>query len=118
MSRVTTTLRQRSASWSGAAAAELLGLDLPALDGERRQAAGAFVVGRVAGMPTPMAVGVGVVSAAVHGLGAVIGRRRVIAALARRPLPVFADYLRLLRSLGYAYIWERWPETAADGRAA
>ena len=38
--------------------------------------------------------------------------------LARRPLPVAGEYVRLMRSLTYAYIWETWPDTSAIGPAA
>ena len=31
--------------------------------------------------------------------------------------PSLGDYVRLLRSLGYAYVWETWPDTAARRRA-
>jgi hypothetical protein len=46
-----------------------------------------------------------------------VGRRRVVRLLAARPLPVVGDYVRLVRSLTYAYVWETWPATAADGAA-
>ncbi len=39
------------------------------------------------------------------------GRRTVVGVLARRPLPLLGEYVRLVRSLAYAYVWETWPDT-------
>ncbi len=44
--------------------------------------------------------------------------RRVAGALAGHPLPVVGEYVRLLRSLAYAYVWDTWPDTSVTGRAA
>jgi hypothetical protein len=38
--------------------------------------------------------------------------------VARTPLPLFGEYVRLIRSLGYAYVWETWPGTQPTGAAA
>ena len=59
-----------------------------------------------------------VIAVAVHALGLVVGHaraRRVVLAL---PLPLLSEYPRLVRSLGYAYVWETWPDTAVDGGRA
>ena len=34
--------------------------------------------------------------------------------LLSRSLPLLGEYPRLIRSLGYAYVWERWPDTLTD----
>lgn len=33
----------------------------------------------------------------------------------RLPLPLVAEYPRLVRSLSFAYIWEHWPHTSPTG---
>ena len=33
------------------------------------------------------------------------------------PLPLLGEYVRLIRSLGYAYVWETWPQTRPTGAA-
>jgi hypothetical protein len=49
---------------------------------------------------------------------AVPGGRRLARALASKPIPVLGEYPRLIRSLGYAYVWDRWPDTSPTGRAS
>jgi hypothetical protein len=63
-----------------------------------------------------MRLAVGAVALTVGGVGRVVGAHRVAALLAGHPLPIAGEYVRLVRSLAYAYIWERWPDTAATGR--
>ena len=94
---------------------ELLVHDLPDLPAERRAAVVAFAGRRIAGLPTPMRLGVGAVAALVGALARVIGRARLVGLLAARPLPVLGEYVRLVRSLGYAYVWETWPATTPTG---
>jgi hypothetical protein len=31
------------------------------------------------------------------------------------PLPFVGEYPRLMRSLGFAYVWEHWPTTTPTG---
>lgn len=93
----------------------VIAADLPGLPAERRADTVAFAGRRIAGLPSPMKLGVGIVAVAVGGLGRVVGLRRMTAVLIRRPLPVLGDYVRLVRSLSYAYVWETWPSTGADG---
>ena len=66
----------------------LVAHDLPDLPAERRAAVVAFAGRRIAGLPTPMRVGVGVVSLAVDGASRVVGRARLTSFLAGHPLPV------------------------------
>jgi hypothetical protein len=90
--------------------------DFPALPSARRRTVVEFVVRRIAGLPSPMRIGVTVVALFVGALGKVIGVSRLTRLLVRHPLPLLGDYVRLVRSLGYAYIWETWPSTGPDGR--
>lgn len=96
----------------------LVGHDLPALPAERLDEVVAFAVRRVAALPTPMRLGVRVVAFVVDAGSRLLGRRRLTAFLADHPLPLFGEYVRLLRSLAYAYVWDTWPSTAVDGRPA
>ena len=77
----------------------LVAHDLPDLPAERRATVVAFAGRRIAALPTPMRIGVGVVSLAVDGVSRLIGRRRLTSFLARHPLPVLGEYVRLVRSL-------------------
>jgi hypothetical protein len=94
---------------------ELVAHDLPDLPTDRRVAVVAFAVRRIAGLPTPMHLGVGLVATVVGGLGALVGLDRVIGVLTRRPLPLLGEYVRLVRSLVYAYVWDTWPDTTTSG---
>lgn len=93
----------------------LLAIELPGLPTERRDSAAEFTAARVAGMPSPIRLGVAVVAVLLGVSSRLLGTHRVVRTLARRPLPVTGDFVRLLRSLGFAYVWEHWPATAADG---
>ena len=63
-----------------------------------------------------MKVGVTAVAALVAILGKVVGGARLTALLARHPVPLFGEYVRLVRSLTYAYVWDTWPHTDPTGR--
>ena len=92
--------------------------DFPDLPSERRRSTVAFTVRRVAGLPSPMKLAVTVVAVVVGALGRVAGTHRVVQLLAARPLPVLGEYVRLVRSLAYAYVWDTWPDTTHTGRPA
>lgn len=91
--------------------------DFPRLPGASRAEVRRFVARRTAGLPAPMHLGVAVVAVVTGAVAAAIGTDRVVALVDRRPLPLVGEYLRLVRSLAYAYVWETWPDTAADGAA-
>jgi hypothetical protein len=93
----------------------LVAHDLPGLPDDRRREVVAFTGRRIAGLPSPMRLGVGALAVAASGVGAVIGPPRLARLAARRPLPLLGDYVRLVRSLAYAYVWETWPDSAPDG---
>jgi hypothetical protein len=96
---------------------EVLVHDLPDLPAERRAEVVAFAGRRIRGLPSPMRIGVGAVAVAVAAAGRVVGLARLVRLLAARPLPVLGEYVRLVRSLGYAYVWETWPATTPTGGA-
>ena len=89
--------------------------DLPDLPEHRRAEVVAFAGRRIAAMPGPMRIGVGLVSVAVDGCARLVGRRRLTSFLARQPVPVAGEYVRLVRSLVVARVWDKWPDTAPTG---
>ena len=96
----------------------LLARDLPALDPRRRAETVEFVGVRVADLPTPMLIGVTVIARVFDLLLRLGSRRTFISVSTRLPIPFVSEYPRLIRSLAYAYVWERWPDTKPDGGRA
>ncbi len=93
----------------------LFAADLPSLPADRRREVVSFVARRADGLPSFIRFGVLVIAALYRGAMAVPGAWPVVRFIAGKPLPVISEYPRLIRSLGYTYIWERWPATAPDG---
>ena len=93
----------------------LLHSDLPRLSADRRRDAVAFIGRRVGVLPSITRFGVLTIGALVEALGILIGHDRARRVVVGAPLPLFAEYPRLVRSLGFAYVWETWPETDVDG---
>lgn len=103
------------ATHAGPFADWLLLRDLPALDADRRRATVQFVQRRIGSLPAPLAAGVGVVAPLLRLLLVVPGGRLVAGVLAASALPVLGEYVRLIRSLAYAFVWDEWPDTRPDG---
>ena len=59
--------------------------------------------------------GVVVISFTLDAISRIVGLDRVIAVVAAKPLPLLAEYPRLIRSLAYAFVWETWPATTSTG---
>jgi hypothetical protein len=93
----------------------LLAYDLPGLPSAQRAEVVAFVGRRVARLPSPMRLGVGIVATLVDGVGRLVGADRLARFVGQHPLPVLGEYARLVRSLAFAYVWDTWPATAPDG---
>jgi hypothetical protein len=93
----------------------LLAGDLPGLPDDRRERTTEFVEQRVSTLPSFTRFGVVVISFSVDLLGRVVGLDRVASLVSAKPLPLLAEYPRLVRSLGYAFIWETWPDTRPSG---
>ncbi len=93
----------------------LLATDLPQLTAERRADAVGFVRQRADSLPSFTRFGVGAIGTLYRGLIALPGGWTVARVLASKPLPLLAEYPRLIRSLGYAYVWERWPHLLPNG---
>ena len=96
----------------------LVAQDLPALPPDRRRSAVEFTVARVGVMPGPMRVGVLAIAAAVRAVILLAGAGRTARVLADTSVPLIGEYVRLHRSLVYAYVWETWPTTRRDGSPA
>ena len=93
----------------------LLAADLPLLPDGRRAEAVQFIQRRVAVIPSLTRFGVAVIGMLFRGLIAVPFGISAARFLSSKPVPVLGEYPRLVRSLGYAYIWDRWPDTMPDG---
>ena len=96
----------------------LLASDLPRLSDERRADTVAFIGRRVRVLPSITRLGVMVIAAFVHALGSLIGHARARRGVLALPVPLLSEYPLLVRSLGYAYVWETWPDTEVDGGRA
>ena len=93
----------------------LLARDLPGLDAARRRTTVGFVTRRMDDLPEPIQLGVLLIALAARALLSLPGGTAVLGLATRRPLPLAGEYVRLIRSLGYAYVWDAWPDTAPDG---
>jgi len=93
----------------------LLADDFPDLPPDRRAEVVRFIERRAVTLPSFTRFGVFVIGALYRMLMAAPGGGRIACTLAARPIPIVGDYPRLVRSLGYAYIWDRWPDTTSTG---
>ena len=99
----------------GRFADDLLTVELPDLDDDRRAETVGFVCRRAAQVPTPLRLGI-IALAVVTGVAQrVAGASRTVAFLRGTSLPLVGELSRLVRSLGFAYIWETWPSTTESG---
>ena len=96
------------------AVASILTCDLPGLPDERRESTVEFIRHRFSTLPHHMRLGVSLLDRVMNVVARAYGSER-FARLSRTRLPVIAEYFRLVRSLGYAFVWETWPDTASDG---
>jgi hypothetical protein len=94
---------------------ELVECELPDLAPERRAATVAFVCRRVRSLPSPLLVGVTLLTIAVATARRVAGAERVTGFLRATRLPFVGELARLVRSLGFAFVWETWPDTGPTG---
>ncbi|MGA0879749.1 MAG: hypothetical protein ACO3SP_11585 [Ilumatobacteraceae bacterium] len=88
--------------------------DLPALPVAHRKTVVAFTLRRLDALPQPLFWGVGIVAVFLRFLSIVAGPSSLLW-IGSKPIPVFSEFFRLVRSLSYSFIWENWPDTAPDG---
>ena len=92
----------------------VLAADLAGFPADRRSQVVDFVDHRFRTLPHHMRLGVGILDAAFSAVFRFAGAQR-ITRLSHSRVPVIGEYFRLVRSLGYAYVWETWPDTLHDG---
>ena len=93
----------------------LLAVDLPGLDEARRAEIAEFTVRRVDELPSVLRIGVTLIAAPVRVVLLVPGSDAMLGWLVTHPLPLLGEYVRMIRSLAYTYVWEHWPAAAPDG---
>ena len=93
----------------------ILAADLPHLDDDRLDEVTNFVERRIDQLVGPAGFAVRIVRTLMSVLLAPPWRRFTLPVLTAIALPGLGDFIRLVRSLGYAYIWELWPDTSSDG---
>lgn len=94
----------------------VIGADLPGLDAGRRRSTVDFIIHRIDTMPSVTRLGVLLVATVVRGALMLIPVRSCMRIIGR--LPLVGEYLRLVRSLSVAFVFETWPDSRADGSAA
>lgn len=99
----------------GRFADDLLASELPDLGDGRRTETVAFVCRRAAQVPTPLRVGIVALAVLTGVAQRSAGPARTTAFLRRTSLPFVGELSRLVRSLGFAYVWETWPSTTESG---
>lgn len=102
----------------GPFAEHLLTHDLPGLPATQRSEVVRFVAHRVDTLPSFTRFGVLAIGTVVRVLLGLPGGWPIVRFLTSLPLPFAAEYPRLVRSLGFAFVWERWPDTRPDGTPA
>ena len=93
----------------------LLSNELPLLTDDRRREAIDFIGRRVHVLPSFTRFGVLVIGRFIDVAGVIIGHANVRRLVTTLPIPLLAEYPRLVRSLGFAYVWETWPDTTVEG---
>jgi hypothetical protein len=102
----------------GLFADRLLLLELPNLPPAARRETVEFVCRRAGQTPTPLKIGVVVLALATDLGSRAIGADPVTGFLRDTRLPFVGELARMVRSLGFTYVWETWPDTAPTGAAA
>jgi hypothetical protein len=95
----------------------LIARELPDLATDRRASTVAFVCRRAGALPSPLLVGVSLLAIALGVALSVVGPDRTTTFLQGTRLPFVGELARLVRSLGFAFIWETWPDTSPTGLA-
>lgn len=99
----------------GRFADRLLVRELPDLPDARRRETVVFVCRRTRQVPTPLWLGIGALSVGVAVSFRTLGATRTTTALQSTSVPLVGELARMVRSLGFAYVWETWPDTEPTG---
>jgi hypothetical protein len=102
----------------GLFAERLITLELPDLPPVSRAATVSFVCRRANQVPSPLRVGVVGLAAGVGLAQRLLGIERTTRFLRTTRLPFVGELSRMVRSLGFAYIWETWPDSSPTGAPA
>lgn len=102
----------------GRFADELLAIELPELTGVRRAETVAFVCRRATQVPAPLRAGIVALTCAVGVARRTLGPERTTSFLRGTTLPFVGELARMVRSLGFAFVWETWPSTTPSGAAS
>jgi hypothetical protein len=101
----------------GRFADRLLVDELPDLEPARRSETVTFVCRRAGELPTPLLFGVATMSIGTGIVARVVGMERVTDLLRGTRLPLVGELARMVRSLGFTFVWETWPDTSPTGEA-
>lgn len=101
----------------GRFAERLLAVELPDLDPARRSETVMFVCRHADELPTPLLFGVATMSIGTGIVARAIGLERVTDLLRGTRLPFVGELARMVRSLGFTFVWETWPDTSPTGKA-
>lgn len=94
---------------------DLLSYELPDLPDDRRADTVHFVCRRASEVPGPLRLGVVTLSVFAALMRRFVGAERTTAFFRRTTLPFVGELARMVRSLGFAYVWETWPSTSPAG---
>jgi hypothetical protein len=99
----------------GRFADRLLATELPELPPPARDLTVAFVCRRAEEVPAPLRLGMTVLVAGVGAAQRVLGLDRTTGFLRSTELPLVGELARMVRALGFTFIWETWPDTSPTG---
>ena len=66
-------------------------------------------------VPSPLRIGVVTLTVATGVGQRTLGDERTTRFLRSTSLPFVAELARMVRSLGFTYVWETWPDTSPTG---
>ena len=93
----------------------VLAADLPQFPEQQRAEVVRFIQRRTHTVPSFTRFGVTVIGLFYRVIIAAPCGPAIATFIMSKPLPILGEYPRLIRSLGYAYIWEHWPDTLPNG---
>lgn len=93
----------------------LLVVELPDLPADRLDQTVTFVCRRARQTPDPLRLGVGTLAAFVGVSERRIDPDAMVGFMRSTSVPLVGELARMVRSLGFAYVWETWPSTSPTG---